>query len=165
MGTAGKLVVLVVVAAVTFGIAVVALSGGDDPAAGGSPAADAGAATSPAAAAPTEPASPSCRGPAQEDPSYEVSVTSEPDPPRAEGTTFRLTVTRDGQPVTDALVCLVADMRDMAHEGVVARGTESSPGTYELSTGFVMRGGWDGTVRVVPPDGGAVRVPLPLTVQ
>lgn len=168
MGTAAKAAVLAVVAVVTFAAATVVLSGGDDPA----PAGSADTAAEPNAAAPAataegtgETAEPTCRDPAQDDPAYQVEVTSEPDPPRAEGTTFWLTVTRDGEPVTDALVCLVADMSDMAHEGVVAPATETAPGTYELSTGFVMRGGWDGQVRVVAQDGSAVRVDLPLNVE
>lgn len=161
MGTGARIGLLVAVAAAAFGGGFLLL-GGDEPLPAEAPLT---ASPAPAAAAsPDTPSGPRCGDPAGEDPAYEVAIVSEPDPPRVEGTTFRVEVTRAGEPVTGALVCLIADMSGMAHEGVFERAEEVAPGTYELSTRFVMRGHWTGSVRVFGPDGGAVRVPLSLNV-
>src|SRR5688500_12248881 len=49
---------------------------------------------------------------------YSVAVASDPDPPRPEGTTFRLTVRQGGRAVTGAKVCMAADMPTMEHPGL-----------------------------------------------
>ena len=89
---------------------------------------------------------------------YAVAVEAEPDPPKAEGTTFRLSVTRDGAAVTGAKVCLTADMPDMQHPGVNTLAKETSAGRYETSLRFSMGGGWRGAVTIAEPGRPSVSV-------
>ncbi len=96
-------------------------------------------------------AAPGGCGEAPPDPAYSVSVDSDPDPPRAEATTFHLTVRRDGAPVTGATVCLKADMPDMQHPGVNTVARESSAGTYAAQLRFSMTGAWAGSVVIAEP--------------
>ena len=119
--------------------------------AGGHPGAPAGATGSCGEAAP--------------DASYGVTVASDPDPPTAEGTRFRLTVRRDGRVVSGAKVCVTADMPEMQHPGTRTVATEASPGTYEAQLRFSMTGAWAGAVTVVPPDARAVVVPVRFEVR
>lgn len=99
------------------------------------------------------------------DPAYHVTVESEPDPPRAEGTTFRLTVRRDGKPVTGAKVCLKVDMPDMEHRGVLTVATEDSPGRYRATLRFSMVGAWTGSITIAAPQKAAVSAPIRLEVK
>lgn len=89
---------------------------------------------------------------------YSVAVETQPDPPRAEGTTFRLTVRRDGAAVTGAKVCLTADMPDMQHPGVNTLAKESPGGTYETALRFSMGGSWRGAVTIAEPGQPSVSV-------
>ncbi len=99
------------------------------------------------------------------DPAYNVTVASDPDPPRAEGTTFLLTVRRDGKPVTGAKVCMDVDMPDMQHPGVSIVTTEASPGRYGASVRFSMVGAWTGSITVAEPEKAAVSAPMRLEVK
>lgn len=85
------------------------------------------------------------------DTSYTVSVTSDPDPPRPDGTTFHLAVRHNGQPVTGAKVCLGADMPDMQHPGVNRVATEKAGGVYDADLKFSMVGSWVASVTVLEP--------------
>lgn len=104
-------------------------------------------------------------GQGSQDPAYNVTVASDPDPPRAEGTTFLLTVRRDGKPVTGAKVCMDVDMPDMQHPGVSIVTTEASPGRYGASVRFSMVGAWTGSITVAEPEKAAVSAPMRLEVK
>lgn len=99
------------------------------------------------------------------DPAYTVTVESEPDPPRAEGTTFRLTVRRDGKPVAGAKVCVKVDMPDMEHPGVSTVATEDSPGRYSARLRFSMAGSWTGSITIAEPGKAVVSAPMRLEVK
>lgn len=92
---------------------------------------------------------------------YAVAVQTDPDPPKADGTTFHLSVTRDGQPVTGAKVCLTADMPDMQHPGVNTLAKEATAGRYDTALKFSMGGGWRGAVTIAEPG----RPPVSVTVR
>ena len=85
------------------------------------------------------------------DDSYSVAVTSEPDPPRPEGTTFRLTVRQGGRAVTGAKVCMMADMPSMEHPGLTTVAKEGSGGRYETVVKFGMGGSWKAGVTIAEP--------------
>jgi len=74
------------------------------------------------------------------DPAYTVTMESDPSPPRAEGTTFHLTVRHNGNAVTGATVCVSADMTEMHHEGITDTAKEVSNGKYDIALKFGMRG-------------------------
>ena len=87
----------------------------------------------------------------QPDDSYSVSVTSDPDPPRPEGTTFRLTVRQGSRVVTGAKVCVSADMPSMQHPGLTGVAKELSGGRYETVVKFGMGGSWRAGVTINEP--------------
>ena len=91
---------------------------------------------------------------------YSVAVESSPDPPKAEGTVFRLTVRPDGQPVTGARVCVRVNMPDMQHRGVTGVAREAGAGRYDADMRFSMVGGWEGLVVITPADGPAASAPI-----
>lgn len=97
------------------------------------------------------------------DPAYSVDLTTTPDPPRPDGTTFVFTPRHDGKPVTGAKVCLAADMPDMEHPGLTYVTREAPGGRYEAKLQFGMGGRWRMSVIVAEPDKPVVSVPL--TVQ
>jgi hypothetical protein len=101
---------------------------------------------------------------ARPDPAYTVARESDPSPPRAEGTTFHLTVRRDGKAVTGAKVCLAADMTEMHHAGIDNEAKEASGGRYDTTLKFGMRGPYAGSVIVVEPGRAAVSVPVTFEV-
>jgi hypothetical protein len=96
---------------------------------------------------------------------YEVTVSSEPDPPTPRGSTFEIVVERDGQPVSGATVCMTLDMTEMSHGANGGRAEETQPGRYELSVDFGMRGTWEGTVFVTDAGGAPVAAPVSFDVQ
>lgn len=83
-----------------------------------------------------------------------VTLTTQPDPPRTGEATFEATVTQGGQPVTDASVSVelympampemkMAEMRSamaLTHEG---------GGRYRGMGNVMMAGSWDATVTVM----------------
>ncbi|MEW6153638.1 MAG: copper resistance protein CopC [Actinomycetota bacterium] len=99
------------------------------------------------------------------DPAYSATVDSEPDPPRLEGTTFRLAVRRDGRPVTGAQVCFAADMPEMEHPGVSAMAREASGGRYDVDMKFIMAGTWSAAIVVAEPGRPVALVPLRIQVR
>ncbi|MDQ4069916.1 MAG: copper resistance protein CopC, partial [Actinomycetota bacterium] len=98
------------------------------------------------------------------DPAYSMTFGSDPDPPKAERTTFALTVRRDGRPVSGANVCVRVNMPDMQHPGVSAVATERSPGRYDAELTFSMTGAWSGSVVVAERDR-RVSVPIEFVVE
>jgi YtkA-like len=91
-------------------------------------------------------------GDGQPDPTYTVNVTSDPNPPRPEGTTFHLAVRHNGDPVTGAKVCMSADMPDMQHPGLTKAAKESSAGVYDAADiKFSMGGAWAASVTILEP--------------
>ena len=98
------------------------------------------------------------------DDSYSVAVASDPDPPRPEGTTFRLTVRQGGRAVTGAKVCVVADMPSMEHPGLTTVAKEGSGGRYETLVKFGMGGTWKAGVTIAEPGKPIVTVTVPIEV-
>ncbi len=98
-------------------------------------------------------------------PTYSLDVAAAPDPPRPEGTSFVLTLRRDGRPVTGAKVCLSADMPDMDHPGLTYVAREGSGGRYEARIVFGMGGAWRTSVIVAEPDRSVVSLPLAFQVM
>jgi hypothetical protein len=99
------------------------------------------------------------------DPAYRAEFDTDPDPPKAEGTTFRLTVLHEGRPVTGAKVCMKVDMPDMQHPGVSAVAVETTPGRYDARLRFSMTGGWEGSVTIAAPGKRAASVPVKIEVK
>ncbi len=147
------------IAVVAFVIALVAFRGGSsDP----STSVDAsGQITVPGAASQGS----GCNSTSKPDPAYSVVMESEPNPPRAEGTTFHLTVRHDGKAVTGATVCMSADMTEMHHEGINNEAKEASGGKYDATLKFGMRGPYAGSVIVAEPGKAAVSVPVSFQVN
>jgi hypothetical protein len=98
-----------------------------------------------------EPAGAGACGFGQPDDSYSVAVTSDPDPPRPEGTTFRLTVRQGSRAVTGAKVCVSADMPSMQHPGLSGVAKEAPGGRYETVVKFGMGGSWRAAVTINEP--------------
>lgn len=165
-----QVLAVVAVAALAFGGGLLFLSHEDDetPGAGGgffTPAPAGSPAPVDSAGLVAQAAERGCAARALTDPAYQVTVETEPDPPRVEGTTFRLRVTRDGRPVEGARVCLLAAMTEMSHAGVSEETREVAPGLYEGQTSFAMRGDWSGRVKVIETGQPAVGIPFGLDVQ
>jgi hypothetical protein len=147
---------LVAVAAVVFIVAFLAIRGG-------------GSSTSQVQSSAGDPPSPlvssgEC-GVGTPDATYTVSVTSDPDPPRPDGTTFHLAVRHDGQPLIGAKVCFGADMPDMQHPGVSRVAKERAGGVYDADLKFSMGGSWVASVTVLEPGKGAATVTVPLQIS
>jgi len=106
-----------------------------------------------------------CSSASKPDSTYSVAMDSDPNPPRAEGTTFHLTVRHDGKAVTGAKVCLTADMTEMHHEGIDNEATEASGGKYDTTLKFGMRGPYAGSVIIVESGKQAVSVPVTFQVN
>jgi len=104
-------------------------------------------------------------GAGKADPAYAVSVGSDPNPPRVEGTTFHLTVRHDGKAVTGAKVCVTADMTEMHHEGIDNEAKEASGGRYDTTLRFAMRGPYGASVSIVEPGKAVVSVPITFQVS
>lgn len=97
-------------------------------------------------------------GPCPKDARLDAAYAVEVSGTLVSSTEMTLRVTRDGEPVTGATVCMVADMTGMSHAGISESAEEVSGGDYKLATRFGMRGRWDGEVIVVDGDN-AVLVP------
>jgi len=153
-GAVSPFLIVVGVAVVAFVVALVAFRGGGS---GTSKSVDAsGQITVPGPAAQGT----GCSSASTPDPAYSVAMESDPNPPRAEGTTFHLTVKHDGKAVTGATVCMSADMTEMHHEGINNEAKEASGGKYDTMLKFGMRGPYAGSVIVVEPGKSAVSVPV-----
>jgi hypothetical protein len=103
-------------------------------------------------------------GTGQPDDSYSIAVASDPDPPRPEGTTFRLTVRQGGRAITGAKVCVTADMPTMQHPGLNTMAKELSGGKYETVIKFSMGGSWVASVTIAEPGKPVVTATVPVEV-
>jgi hypothetical protein len=100
----------------------------------------------------------------QPDDSYSVAVTSDPDPPRPEGTTLRFAVRQGSRAVTGAKVCITADMPSMQHPGLTVLAKEGSGGRYETLVKFGMGGSWRAAMTINEPGKPIVTVTVPIEV-
>ncbi|MBW3646034.1 MAG: FixH family protein [Actinobacteria bacterium] len=91
-------------------------------------------------------------------PAYEVELVG---PIEFTKTNYELTISREGEPVTGARVCLDAAMGGMSAMSLNDEAEEVAPGRYELYLPFQMPGPWDASVLVDEP--GRERVALPLS--
>jgi len=168
-GGVSPILIVVGVAVIAFVIALVAVRGGGsndssgDVATGG-PGASGQTGDPAAPASGSGSGSGSACGDGKPDSAYSVSMESDPNPPRAEGTQFHFTVRHDGKAVTGAKVCFTADMTEMRHEGLTDVAKEASGGKYDATLKFGMRGPYAGTVVVAESGKAAVSVPITFQV-
>ena len=95
------------------------------------------------------------------DPAYDAELLEEPD---TSLTSYRIRVTRGGQPLTGAQVCMRADMGGaggMSGMGLNEMAREVEPGVYEVPVRFIMGGYWQSTVVIEPADGNGRQVAVP----
>ncbi len=102
-----------------------------------------------------------CAVETEPDPAYAVELQTTPS--RRE-VVYRFAVTRAGEAVTEAQVCLSADMGGMSAMGVSDEAEEVSPGVYEVAVRFEMAGPWDGIVLINDGSREPVAVPLSFDV-
>ncbi len=104
-----------------------------------------------------------CLSEAPRDASYAVEFE---EAVRMDEKTHVLLVSRDGNPVTGARVCLNLDMSGMGMSGMGLRdeAEEVSAGRYEVLVNFAMGGPWSGTVLIEEQDGRQVTVPIAFDV-
>jgi hypothetical protein len=85
--------------------------------------------------------------------SAEITLTTEPDPPRTGETTFEAMVMMGGQPVTDAEVSVELFMAAMPSMNMAEMRnsvplTHAGGGRYRGAGNVMMAGNWDATVSV-----------------
>lgn len=167
MTKGAKLAVLVIVAVIAFGGALLVFRGGGSSDNGTVAAGSQSGSTAPrgittgvtSGAATTG----SCPANGASDPAYEVTVEGAT---KVESKALVIAVTRDGKPVTGATVCIEAAMSGMSHEGVSTKAVDLSGGRYELDgMSFGMQGAWAGTVTIAESGRQAASVPLTFDVQ
>lgn len=111
-----------------------------------------------------EPPVSECQMASVSDSSYAVQIEEAPEVNR---TAYRLVVTRNGQPVNGALVCMRLDMGGPGNMSGMAASNEArevAPGRYEVAVRLVMSGPWRGKVTVTEPGQRAVSIPLDVRV-
>ncbi len=102
-----------------------------------------------------------CAQRAPVDRSYRVEWDQQP---RTDVSGYQIKVTRSGEPVTDARVCLTSYMLGMSAMAVADVGREVAPGVYEMRLTFEMGHEWAGQVLVMEPGRPMVSIPLHLNV-
>jgi hypothetical protein len=102
----------------------------------------------------------SCAQRVARDPSLQVAWNEQP---RTDLSLYRIRVTREGQPITDARVCLNTYMLGMSAMAATDIGREVEPGTYELRLNFEMGDAWAG--QVIVAEKGKPLAALPLTLE
>ncbi len=112
-----------------------------------------------------EPPVSECQMESTTDPAYAARLE---EPPDVNLTIYHLLVTRHGQPVQGATVCMRADMGGLG--GMSGMGTsnvarEVGPGRYQVSLRFEMTGFWRTTVIVDEGQGKPVAIPFDLRVS
>jgi hypothetical protein len=90
-----------------------------------------------------------CAAEVGRDPAYAVSLAG---PATTGQTDYDLLVTRDGQPVSGASVCISTAMKGMSAMAVNDDAVETEPGRYRVSVRMEMAGSWEATV-IVDEDG------------
>ena len=171
MSNAGRIGVIAVIAVVAFGGAFL-LAGGDeaaddagtDVAAGASDRSTTTTASDDREDNETNPCRQSDVVPVEEA-GYEVTVSTEPDPPAPEDTSIEVLVEQDGAPVPGAVVCVSADMSEMNHAGVSKQAEALGDGRYGVEVDFGMRGRWSGGIVVLEPGQPAASMPVSFDVQ
>lgn len=103
-----------------------------------------------------------CATSADPDPAYEAELLSEVE---TSGTDYRFEITRDGDPVEGAAVCLDVAMMGMTAMGMGDTAEEVAPGIYETSIIFEMTGDWFGTILVSERGESPVGIPVEFEVQ
>ncbi len=85
-------------------------------------------------------------------------------PPTIESNSYELVVSRNGEPVSGARVCVEASMTGMTGmaTGQVAR--ETSPGRYQVMVRFAMAGPWEVNLQVAELGKEPVTIPLAVAV-
>jgi len=102
-----------------------------------------------------------CPTTAANDPAYKVTVS----PLKADSKDVTVDVARNGAPVTGATVCIEAAMSAMAHGGISGKAKEMSGGRYQFSDmGVGMQGSWEGTVYIGEPGRPVATVPVSFDV-
>lgn len=96
------------------------------------------------------------------DPSYQAELLSDVE---TSGTDYRFEITRDGEPVKGAAVCLDVAMMGMTAMGMGDTAEEVAPGIYETSIIFEMAGDWSGTVLVSEQGESPVGIPVEFEVR
>lgn len=79
--------------------------------------------------------------------------------------THVLRVTRHGEPVSGAWVCVNVEMAGMSGMGASTKGRELAAGRYQVSLSMPMEGTWTGTALVADEEGDAEMVAVPLTFE
>lgn len=111
----------------------------------------------------SEAAEKGCTQRVRPDDAYSVAWNTDP---RTDLSSYRITVLRDGEPVSGARVCLNAYMVGMSAMAVTDVGREVEPGVYEMRLTFEMGQTWAGQVLISEPGSGRlVGVPLRFPVE
>ncbi len=111
-----------------------------------------------------QPPASECQMESIRDPSYAVQIEERLE---VNTTVYHLLVSKDGEPVSGAQVCMRVDMGgrgNMSGMGASNLAREVSPGRYEISIRLVMAGYWQGAVIVNEPGLKPVAIPLELDV-
>jgi hypothetical protein len=104
-----------------------------------------------------------CLAETASNPAYRAQLAA---PVKLDDARYRVLITRHGQPVTGARVCLNTFMTGMSAMGVIHRArAEVAPGVYELVARFAMAGPWEGIALVKEPGRPAVAVSLTFEVD
>ncbi|CAN5196285.1 hypothetical protein BH18ACT4_BH18ACT4_14720 [soil metagenome] len=103
-----------------------------------------------------------CVTSAPPDPSYEAELIDEVE---TSATSYRIEITRDGEPVTGATVCINVAMMGMNAMGSSDTAEEIDPGVYEISVVFEMRGRWEGDLLIAKPGRSAASLQLDFEVE
>jgi hypothetical protein len=103
-----------------------------------------------------------CVASARHDASYQAQFL---DPPTVRSNVYRVAVTKGGEPVTGAQVCVATSRVNMSGLGTSTAGQEVSPGTYQVLLPFPRTGAFTVTVGIVEPGQKPVAVPLTVTAS
>ena len=112
-----------------------------------------------------QPPASECQMKSVTDPAYQIRLEEQPE---VNTSTYHIAVTRDGRPVTGALVCMRVDMGGRGNmSGMAASNVaeEVAPGRYRIAIRLVMSGYWRGIVIIDDESGDPVGIPLELEVS
>jgi hypothetical protein len=103
-----------------------------------------------------------CVASARHDASYQAQFL---DPPTVRSNVYRVAVTKGGEPVAGAQVCLATSRVNMSGLGTSTAGHEISPGTYQVLLPFPRPGAFAVTVGILQRGQEPVAVPLTVTAS